>query len=277
MKKIKLLLFTAFISSFLFTSCNEIDSGEALEGSEFISSPIIVGWAETSYTESYFTDLGTLNNNYPLDILGGGDGAPTSSDISLNISINAETTATEGGEFSLPSTTATIPAGSSFAGVPIDVNTGSFNPGVPTSLVLDVTATIDGVVVSESSKQMRINFVGCKSALSGSTYNVQITRRETGQVTNRSGVSINDVSVNNFQTTYVGAWPLTPGVRFEDICGKLYIVSHDLADTYSNQVTAAAGPNNLAGEVDENGNFTLTYNISLGAPWGDYDAVYTKI
>lgn len=282
MKKIKLILFSAIISSFFFTGCDELNS-DALEGSDITNggnSPVIVGWSKTSVTESFFSDLGILENSYPIDVIGGGDGSPTKTDITLTISVDALTTAVDGGEFSIPSTTVTIPAGSTFAAVPINVNTGKFNSTNPTQLVVNVSASVDGVVVSENSKQMRITFVGCKSIIDTFTYDVKITRRNTGAVAQRSGTTINALAVNSFQSSVVGHWPLSPGVRFSDICGSLFIQSHDLADTFSNQVTAAAGPNNLAGTVDENGNFTLIYEISgassVSGPWGIYDAIYTK-
>ncbi|SDR73313.1 hypothetical protein SAMN05216503_0662 [Polaribacter sp. KT25b] len=278
MKKIKLILFSAIISSFFFTSCTELGSND-LSGSDLTnggSAPTIVGWAQATVSESYFSDIGTLNNNYPIDVLGTSDGSPTQSDISLTISVDPETTAIEGGEYSLPSTTVTIPAGSSFAGVPIDLNTGGFNLTQPTLLVLNVSTSVNGVVVSEASKQMRITFVGCKSTLDASTYDVTITRRNTGSVTTRTGITLTALDVNYFESPYVGHWPLSPGVRFTDICGDLFITSHDLADTYSNQVTGAAGANGLAGTVDSNGNFTLTYSVSPAETWGIYDAVYTK-
>lgn len=127
---------------------------------------------------------------------------------------------------------------------------------------------------------MKITFVGCKSTLDASTYNVAITRRNTGNTVTRTGVSLSVLDVNYFETSYVGGWPLSPGVRFSAICGNLFVESHDLAAKYSNQVTAAGGANNLAGSVDSNGNFTLTYEISgassVSGPWGIFDAVYTK-
>jgi hypothetical protein len=121
---------------------------------------------------------------------------------------------------------------------------------------------------------MKITFVGCKSTLDASTYNVAITSRDTGNTVTRTGVSLSVLDVNYFETSYVGGWPLSPGVRFSAICGNLFVESHDLAAKYSNQVTAAGGANNLAGSVDSNGNFTLTYSIS--GDWGIFDAVYTK-
>jgi len=276
MKKLKLILFSAIISSLFFASCTELNSDE-LPGSDLTNggnAPTIVGWGKAAVSESYFSDIGTLNNTYPIDVLGTVDGSPTKTDITLTVSVDAETTAIDGGEFTIPSKSVVIPAGSSSAGVPIDLNTGSFNLSEPTLLVLNISTTVNGVVISGASQQMKITFVGCKSTLDASTYNVAITRRNTGNTVTRTGVSLSVLDVNYFETSYVGGWPLSPGVRFSAICGNLFVESHDLAAKYSNQVTAAGGANNLAGSVDSNGNFTLTYSIS--GDWGIFDAVYTK-
>ena len=276
MKKLKLILFSAIISSLFFASCTELNSDE-LPGSDLTNggnAPTIVGWGKAAVSESYFSDLGTLNNTYPIDVLGTVDGSPTKTDITLTVSVDAETTAIDGGEFTIPSKSVVIPAGSSSAGVPIDLNTGSFNLSEPTLLVLNISTSVNGVVISGASQQMRITFVGCKSTLDTSTYNVAITSRDTGNTVTKTGVSLSVLDVNYFETSYVGGWPLSPGVRFSAICGNLFVESHDLAAKYSNQVTAAGGANNLAGSVDSNGNFTLTYSIS--GDWGIFDAVYTK-
>jgi len=276
MKKLKLILFSAIISSLFFASCTELNSDE-LPGSDLTNggnAPTIVGWGKAAISESYFSDIGTLNNTYPIDVLGTVDGSPTKTDITLTVSVDAETTAIDGGEFTIPSKSVVIPAGSSSAGVPIDLNTGSFNLSEPTLLVLNISTTVNGVVISGASQQMKITFVGCKSTLDASTYNVAITRRNTGNTVTRTGVSLSVLDVNYFETSYVGGWPLSPGVRFSAICGNLFVESHDLAAKYSNQVTAAGGANNLAGSVDSNGNFTLTYEISgastVSGPWEDF-------
>jgi hypothetical protein len=276
MKKLKLILFSAIISSLFFASCTELNSDE-LPGSDLTNggnAPTIVGWGKAAVSESYFSDIGTLNNTYPIDVLGTVDGSPTKTDITLTVSVDAETTAIDGGEFTIPSKSVVIPAGSSSAGVPVDLNTGSFNLSEPTLLVLNISTSVNGVVISGASQQMRITFVGCKSTLDTSTYNVAITSRDTGNTVTKTGVSLSVLDVNYFETKYVGGWPLSPGVRFSAICGNLFVESHDLAAKYSNQVTAAGGANNLAGSVDSNGNFTLTYSIS--GDWGIFDAVYTK-
>lgn len=278
MKKIKLILFSAIISSLFFASCTELNSDE-LPGSDLTNggkAPTIVGWAKATVSESYFSDIGTLNNTYPINVLGTVDGSPTKTDITLTIAVDAATTAISGGEYSLPNTTVTIPAGSNSAGVPVNLNTGSFNLSEPTLLVLNVSTSVNGVVISGASKQMRITFVGCKSTLDASTYDVTTTRRNTGAVVTKTGVKLTTLGVNYFETEYVGHWPLSPGVRFTAICGNLFMESHDLADTYSNQVTAAGGANNLTGSVDSDGNFTLTYSIAPADTFGIYDAVYTK-
>ena len=276
MKKFKSIMLTALISSTLiFTSCNDTDP---LPGSDISTGPVIVGWAASTVTESYFSDIGTLDNTYSVNVLGTGDGSPTSTDISISLSVDASSTAVEGNEFSLPSSSFTIPAGGTFASVPVNINTGSFNATTPTTAVINIESSVNGVVVSDLANQMSITFVGCQSQLASATYNVEITRRNTGSVTTLTGESLTEHSVNYFQTETVGHWPLSPGVRFTDICGSLYMESQDLADYYNgNPTTAAGGPNNLAGTVDANGNFTLTYNIDgSGGVFGIYDDVYTK-
>lgn len=275
MKKIKLILFSAVISSFFFTSCNELDS-DTLEGSDLTNggkSPIIVGWADATVTESYFSDIGVLDNNYPIDVLGTTDGSPTTSDIEISIAVDASTTATDGNEYILSSNTVSIPAGSSFAGVPIGINTGGFNPTQPTKLVLNITTSVNGVVVSDHAKQMTINFVGCQSTLADYQYQVVITRDDGRQVTFNEGLTME--SVNNFLTHSVGTWvpPLNPGhgVRFSDICGSLSMQNQELADMYSNSVKPVGGAT-----VDANGNFTLKYTISFGSGDRTYTASYTR-
>ena len=188
MKKLKLILFSAIISSLFFASCTELNSDE-LPGSDLTNggnAPTIVGWGKAAISESYFSDIGTLNNTYPIDVLGTVDGSPTKTDITLTVSVDAETTAIDGGEFTIPSKSVVIPAGSSSAGVPIDLNTGSFNLSEPTLLVLNISTTVNGVVISGASQQMKITFVGCKSTLDASTYNVAITRRNTGNTVTRT-------------------------------------------------------------------------------------------
>lgn len=278
MKNIKKILFSALLS-FLFASNISCEGGigdDELAGSDLTNSPLIVGWGNPIVTESYFEDLGILNNNYPINILGGGDGQPTTGDVTVTFSIDAaKTTATEGNEFTIPSTTATILAGTTIGPVSVDVNTAAFNPTEPTKLVLNATTTQAGVVVSQTEGVQTINFVGCKSTIADYTYEVTITSSTGGEY----GPYIETItmeSVNNFMTYSAGTWdpPLNPGhgIRFGDICGTLTLPAHQgLVDIYSNDVT----PKGTA-TLDENGNFTLNYTISFGSGPRDYKAVYIR-
>lgn len=277
MKKIKIILFTILIGSTFFTSCSEgIGDSPTIAGSELTGSPIIIGWGNPTVTESYFSDIGTLNNTYPLNVIGGGNGSPTTSDITVTLSVDtANSTAVEGNEFTFPSSSVTIPAGSIIGLVPINVNTGAFNPGSPTQVIINAVTTSNGVVVSSSAEKLVINFVGCKSTLADYTYEMTVTS-STGSVYGPVTETILEESVNSFMTYSVGTWspPLNPGhgVRFSDICGTLSMPSvQELADMYSNEVTPKG-----SATVDENGNFTLRYTIGFGAGPRDYTAVYIR-
>jgi hypothetical protein len=278
MKKIKNILFSALLG-FLFISITSCDGGigdAPTAGSDLTNSALIVGWGNPIVTESYFQDIGILNNTYPINILGGGSGQPTTSDITVTISVNAaETTATEGNEYTLPNTTVTIPAGQTIGQVPVNVNTGAFNLTQPTKLVLDATITQNGVVVSQTEGVQVINFVGCKSTLADYDYEVTITS-SSGSVYGPHIEPLTMESVNSFLTYSAGTWdpPLNPGhgVRFGDICGTLTMPAHQgLVDIYSNDVT----PKGTA-TVDANGNFTLNYTIDFSSGPRDYKAVYIR-
>lgn len=259
------------MSVLLFSSCT---GPSILDGSNTTNSALIVGWGKSSVTESYFSDIGVLNNAYPINILGGGDGTPSTSAIDVTLSVDPSSTAIDGGEYSIPSTSFTIPAGSSFAMVPIDINTGLFNATTPSKVVINVATSTNGVVIDALAGQMTINFVGCQSDIANHTYMMTVTSSTGGQY----GPVLETVlmeSVNNFMTYSAGTWdpPLNPGhgVRFEDICGNLTIPSQGLVDVYSNSVTAH-GPST----VQPNGDFTLNYTIGFGSGPRDYVATYIK-
>jgi len=275
MKRLNILLICVLLSSAFFTSCSEGIGDDVIVGSDYTDSPVLVGWANPSVTESYFSDIGILENLYPISIVGGGDGSPTTSDITVTLSVDtANSTAVEGNEFTFPSSTVTIPAGSNIALVPINVNTGAFSPTLPTQVIITATASSEGVSVSEPQKKLVMNFVGCKSDLANYTYLMTLEGR--GRTYGPVLETIREVSVNSFVTYSVGYWGGAPfnignGVRFSDICGTLTIPVQDLAAYYSNEV----GPLGTA-TVDENGNFTLNYYISLSGVNEPMKAVYIR-
>lgn len=273
MKKLKLILFV-FVIAFSFTSC-ELNDESTIDGHDLTANETkIVGWGNSAITESYFEDLGTIDKNYPIDVLGGGDGSPTSSDIAISISVNnVETTATNN-EYTLSVTSATISAGQTYGNMPIGINTGNFSPSEPTKLVLDISTSVDGVVVSDLAKTLTINFVGCQSEIANFSYMVTIVR-EDGATYGPAVETVTMESVNNFLTYSVGSWasPLNPGhgIRFGDICGSLTIPDQTLADMYSNAVKGLS-----TATVDENGSFILKYSINFAAGGLNHTATYTK-
>jgi len=275
----KLYRFFVVTSIFLFvlSSCK---TEETIDGHDLTQGPNILGFAKTDVTESYFEDLGTIEKNYPINVYPSGDGNTTDKDAVINIAVNTdETTATEG-EYVLNDTSLTLHAGESFVNLPVGIVTGNFNPNEPTKVVFDITTSTDGFVVNSLQQKLAITFVGCQSDLADYTYDVVITRENTGDQYIGTSESLIVEDVNTFQTQTVMHFGISPGVHFVDICGTLTIPQHDLADTYSNQVTGAAGPDGLGGSVDEFGNFTLRYHItgesSTTGPWGDFTAVYTR-
>lgn len=275
--KLYRFLVMASVLLLAFTSCK---TEETIDGHDLTQGPDILGFANPTVTESYFEDLGTIEKNYPINVYPSGDGVATDKDAVVNIAVNTDETTATGGEYVLNATSLTIPAGEPFVNLPVGIVTGNFNPTEPTKVVFDLTTSTDGFVVNSLQSRLTINFVGCQSLLADYTYSVVITR-EDGPVYGPHIEPLTMESVNHFLTYSVGSWdpPLNPGhgVRFEDICGDLYIQDQDLADMYSNKVYAAAGPNHLGGHVDAaTGDFTLDYFISFSTGDLKHTAVYTR-
>jgi hypothetical protein len=243
----------------LFTSCSTGIGKATLDGSNIADSPVIIGWTKSDVSESYFSDIGTLHNTYPLSITGG-NGGLTTADITVTLAVNTSSTATEGQEFNLPTKSFVIPAGSAFASIPIDVITGGFNSSSPTTVTVDISLSSNAAVVDGLSKQLNLTFVGCKSDVANFHYMVTLNGR--GHTYGPYDETITEESVNSFLTYSVGYWdpPLNPGhgIRFSVICGVIHIQNQDLADMYSNSVKGVGTPT-----IDANGNFTLTYTIGL--------------
>ena len=138
MKNLKLLSIM-LVSALVSVSClvdDEYDSG-------FTSSPRVVGFLESFESVAYFEDLGTLRQEFAVSLIGGADGTPSPTDISVTYTVDPASTAAPGVEFDFVDTSGsvTIPAGTTFAGIPLDINTGNFNPTEKTTLRLRLTGT----------------------------------------------------------------------------------------------------------------------------------------
>lgn len=268
MKKLKFIL-PALAFLLTATSCvidDEVDQ-------QYEQSPYVVGFLNDFAAESYFEDEGVVEKNYAVDILGGSDGSLPTEDIVVSYEIDPASTATEGQEFNFVdnSGTLTIPAGSTFANFPLEINTGNLDPNEPTELILNLTGTnSDNAVVSALNDQFSITFVGCQSTVDENTYVVNTYRVSTGALVKSGIENITMNSVNDFRTMSTGAYgpdsaggPIAPpanynGFNFIDICGEISVPSQNLGGYYSNQVFGS-------GSVDADGNIEIIYTITFAA------------
>ena len=282
MKKLKIVLCAVALATLNF-SCIVDDSTGEDNLNAFGESSYIVGFTNGTALLSYFEDVGAIQQEFPINFLGGFDGN-LNSDLTINYSIDPASSAVEGQEFDFVDTsgTVTIPAGGSFAQFPLLVNTGGLDPNVPTELILNLDSVTGApAVISALGNQLRITFVGCQSALNNFNYNV-VSVREDGVTVNHGVADIRVLAPNTLKTRTTGPWALNSiaddtGMTFTDVCGDLNIDAQNLMETYSNQVTGTnlAGPD---GQVDPaTGNFTLSYEITFTAGNRNYLNEYTKL
>ncbi len=276
MKKIIVLLALAVVG----ISCSD-DSN--LPDASFGDTPRVVGFLKTTQNVPYFEDEGVVLKEFPFDIMGTGDGSPYNEDVTLTYSVNTTaTTAVAGVEYDWvnSSSTVTIPAGQSFGLLPLNINTGNFNPVAKTSLVLDITAVDkEGFVISNQNKQVTINFIGCLSLLEG-LYTVVVTRGD-GVSATYTNETVDLVDVNYFKTRTTGTWAagaIAPdqGYNFTDICGDISVASQSLAQGYYSNTVKGLTTDGTDGEVLNANQFEVTYEISFAAGNQTYTNVYTR-
>lgn len=287
MKNIKLLLLTA-VASLFATSCLVDDEVNSIVTPA--NTPYIIGFDNSGATESYFADEGTIEKGYPLSLKGTPTGENSTSDIIIDYVMDPSSTAVEGQEFDFVDASGqlTIPANSNYALLPININTGSFDPIAPTELVLKISTTANNTVVSQQYETLTIKFVGCLSTVDTASYDVSIEYTAvSGAVTNYTnyGESFTGTGTpNNFITETSGHWtpgqlsPGADGFYFEDICGDIFIYNQQLGGYWGNTVEGYLGSENAAGSVDPiTGDIHMEYNVCFGGDCRKYKVDYTKL
>ena len=277
MKKIILLAAIAFASF----SCNSDDSN--LDDANFANTPRVVGFSSDFETVAYFADEGAVAREFPIDVIGTGDGSPYTKDITVTYTVDAASTAVAGQEYSFANSAGTvvIPAGQSFGMLPITVNTGQLNATMKTELIINLTAVDqDGFIIAEQQKQFKVIFVGCQSQLEG-LYTVVVTRGD-GVVRTYTNETVDLVSVNYFKTRTTGTWAagaIAPdqGYNFTDICGDITVASQGLAQGYYSNTVKGLTSDGTDGFVTDNNNFQVKYEISFAAGNRTYTNVYTRV
>lgn len=272
MKKLMSLLVVA--SAFLSCTDDDIRTEQ-----DFSNGPKVVGFISPLATVEYFSDEGVVMREFPMSLIGNGNGQPSSTPIEVMYEVDEASTATEGVEFDFVDASGkiVIPAGGTFGNFPINVNTGSLNPTEKTQLILNLTSSSAGSVVGQQYSQLRITFVGCQSQLQGG-YNVVIST--VAGTSTRTNEIVSVVGVNSFQTRYVGRWALgtfTPaGYNFIDICGEISVPDQNLGQ-YSNQVYGIdAYGVGVDGIVTSASTFEVKHNISFAAGDQTQNYVYTR-
>lgn len=274
----KKLLTLVFVGAALMSCTDDDIKTEQSLG----NGPKVLGFATPFESVAYFEDLGAITREFPVNVIGSGNGQLSSTDIEVSYEIDQmATTAVEGVEFDFSDTSGKviIPAGSSFGMFPLIVNTGNFNPTAKTELVLNLTTSSPGTTVGAQYNRLRIVFVGCLSQLAG-TYTTLVERND-GFSTTYFNEDITLVGINTFKTTTTGTWAagtIAPdqGYNFIDICGEITISRQGLAQGYYSNEVYGIDANGLDGTVADNDNFTATYEITFAAGNRQYTNTYVR-
>jgi hypothetical protein len=270
MKKIFCLMIIA-AASFSCTD-DDIKTEQVLN-----QGPRVVGFSKEFEAVSYFVDEGDVEHVFPLDLIGGSDGSVASQDIVATYEIDPSSTATLGYEYDFIETQGqiTIPAGSTFGYLPINVHTANFDRFVKKSLVINLTTSTNSVV-GEQYRQFTIYFVGCLSVIQTGSYTAVIS--QPAGVRTRTNENISLTGINTFSTRYVGLYTLgtfTPaGYKFIDICNEITVPKQQLGQ-YSNLVRGLEADNGLNGTVTDPTHFNTKYEITFAAGNITHRTTYT--
>lgn len=193
-------------------------------------------------------------------------------------------TAVEGVDFEFvnPTNTFTIPAGSTFASLPIRVLSGNLNDQAPSVLVLNLT-TVDGsgTAVVASGNKGKINLIlqgTCTSDLAGN-YSTVTTRLSTGVVYTFATDVFDEIEAGTYNTSYVGPYyglGQTPGTSgntivlggtadagytFKEVCGRVKVETQNLGGVYSNEVRQTDAQYAASSVDPDTGVITIEYSV----------------
>ena len=294
----KLFLFSLILG--LTVSCDHVGADNALD---YGTGPFVTQFPYASKTAFFLKTPATV---FPYDIpveLVGGNGLPLASDIDLAYEVDlVNSTAIEGTHFSFASTSTNllIPAGTSFASIKINVNSGSLDDTNPPVLVLklkSVSASGANIVNSGNKGKIALTLQGfCTSDLAGN-YSVVTNRLSPAGGPYSAPVDvIDEVSPGTYNTTFVGnyfapgnvigsgSWvqlaaASDAGYTFKEVCGRIKLETQQLASIYSNQVRQSAAQY-AASNVNTTTNvITIYYSIFFSGNTVErtYKSTYTPI
>lgn len=274
---------TLAIACAAFISCTDDDIRTE---HQLDSGPKVIGFSSSFESVAYFEDLGAVERNFPVNIIGTGNGQLSSSDITVSYEVDPSSTAVEGTEYDFVDTSGavTIPAGSSFGMFPLLVNTGQLDPVQKTELVLNLTSSTGDTTVGAQYSTLRIVFVGCQTQIATAgvpgSFSVLVERND-GASWSFGTETLTLVDINTIKTTTTGGWSagtIAPdqGYNFIDICGDITVPVQGLCQGYySNQVYGLTD-DGTDGSVTDANNFEATYEITFAAGNRQYTNTYVR-
>lgn len=274
---------TLAIACAAFISCTDDDIRTE---HQLDSGPKVIGFSSSFESVAYFEDLGAVERNFPVNIIGTGNGQLSSSDITVSYEVDPSSTAVEGTEYDFVDTSGavTIPAGSSFGMFPLLVNTGQLDPVQKTELVLNLTSSTGDTTVGAQYSTLRIVFVGCQTQIATAgvpgSFSVLVERND-GASWSFGTETLTLVDINTIKTTTTGGWSagtIAPdqGYNFIDICGDITVPVQGLCQGYySNQVYGLTD-DGTDGSVTDANNFEATYEITFSAGNRQYTNTYVR-
>lgn len=250
------------------------------------SGPKVIGFSSSFESVAYFEDLGAIERNFPVNIIGTGNGQLSGSDIMVTYEVDPTSTATEGVEYDFVDTSGmvTIPAGSSFGMFPLIVNTGQLDPLQKTELKLKLVSSSAGTTVGQQYSTLRIVFVGCQTQIatagSAGSFTCTIVRNDGATVT-RPTETVTLVDINTLKSTTTGTWAagtIAPdqGYNFIDICGDITVPHQNLCQGYYSNEVYGLTADGTDGSVTDANNFAATYEITFSAGNRQYTNTYVR-
>jgi len=309
MKNIFKKLFLLTLLAGAITSCDMGDDKELNYGNEAFVAQFPFA-AKTGFFLKSNSEIFTYE--VPVELVGG-NGLALDTDVAVSFeklayvddasTTNDDTyvTAVEGTDFEFvnPVNSLVIPAGSTFASIPIKVISGNLDDTHPAVIVLNLTeVSASGAKVVSSGNKGKINVIlqaTCTSDLAG-MYNLITTRPATGATYALPGEEIFEIGTGKYLTSSTGPYNIrglisalaqlgvaSGGFVFNEVCGRIALTqpSQGLGNgAYTNIVTQSPAQAALSVVNPVTGVITIHYSIwfnpgnTLERP---YFGVYTPL
>lgn len=312
MKNVFKKLFVVLFIASLATSC-DVGSDKELN---FGNGSYVTQFPFAKKVALFLKDENAIVYDYSIPVeLVGGNGLALSKDITVTFekqnfvddatttADNTYVTAVEGVDFDFVNTSnvITIPAGSTFATIPIKVYSGNLDDTHQPVLVLNLTeVSADGLSVVNSGNKSKVNVVlqaQCPSDLAGaySTYSTRQTPTAGGPYTVASEI-ITETAPGTYTTQATGNFTLASfglalggpwnnlavpaprgGYIFKEVCGRVALDEQNLLNYYSNLVKQSPAQYAASTVNLSTGVITIKYTVTFAAGNRDYTSVYTPL